>query len=187
MNLSNFFSNFLYMQSLDNMSMASLALAGGIIAADMMDVSMPVMVSSTLSNQMFQVVLGVGVVVAAYYHLPTAIVLAAVLYVSLNQQAESVKPSSEDDEVEETEQSGSHTTLSVAGVDVNNTGVPGVPSEPSMEPVENPLPTQDNSAPKETATNVVEAEGEPADPTLVNKEDLEKVSGFGGNDMAPTI
>jgi len=167
--------------------MTALALAGGIIAADMMNVSMPDMVSSTLSNQMFQVVLGVGVVVSAYYHLPTAIVLAAVLYVALNRPSEVSQPTEQSNNDEKKEENGSHTTLSVAGKDVNNTGVPGIPSEPSMEPVENPLPTQDNSAPEQTATHVEEPVAEPADPTLVNKENLEKVSGFGGNDMAPSL
>ena len=167
------------MESLDTVSKISLFVSGCVLAIDIMDITLPNMITKHLANQMLQIVLGIGVIVSSCYHLPTAIILASVLYLALNQKKEQ-KVSKKTKEKSVTLNSNES---------VNNTGVPGMPSDPDMEPVENPLPTQDNSAPEETATQVadVESQEELEDLTLVNKENLDKISGFGGNDMAPLL
>ncbi|ADO67349.1 hypothetical protein crov315 [Cafeteria roenbergensis virus] len=173
------------MESFDNVSMSALVIAGGILAIDFLNIPLPTTVSNTLSNKMLQVVLGVSIVVAAYYHLPTAIILSAVLYVSLN-----LNPTNLSDQPTDTGavlENGSHTVLDLNTDDVNNTGVPGVFSDPSLEPVDNPLPTQDNtfnnSSLKESTT---EHENKTKTDTQ-NVENLENISGYIGTDMAPSL
>ena len=169
------------MESIDRVSMIAIVTAAAVIGVDMMNM-MPSVVSSAISGQVAQVVLGVGVVVASYYHLPTAIVLAAVLYVSLNQTEEPVAVVVEEDK-EKTKQDDS---MLMPLEEANNTGVPGVASMDMAG--DNVLPTQDNSAPEETATEeVVQEVREGVDPTMVNAEDLSNVGGFGGVDMADAL
>ena len=169
---------------LDRVSMMSMIAAGAIVGADMMGY-LPSMLTEQLSGDVAKIVLGVGVVVSAYYHLPTAIVLASVLYVSLNQQEEvaPIEESTVEEAVEETKQEDS---MLMPLEDANETGVQGVVS---MDMAEGEvLPTQDNSAPAETATEqVVQEVGEGVDPTMVNAEDLSQVLGISGNDMAPAL
>lgn len=167
---------------LDRESMISVVAAGAIVGTDMMGM-MPAMVRDQLSGDVAKLVLGVGVVVAAYYHLPTAIVLASLLYVALNPTEQTKPEPVQEVEDEETKQDDSM-LKPLEGA--NETGVPGVAS---MDMADGEvLPTQDNSAPKETATEEkVEEVREGVDPTMLNNEDLTNVGGIGGNDMAPAL
>lgn len=161
------------MENLKNVSLVHAGIAGAILAADLLDM-VPSMVSNLLSNKIVQVVLAVGVLTASYYSVENAVVLAALLYVALNQEASAPAPAPAKAEAEAS-----------PVPEVNNTGVRGVESEPDMEPVANPLPTQDNTS--TAVESVVEAPATPApeDATLVNQEDLSKLEGFTGvNDMA---
>lgn len=163
------------MENLKNVSLVHAGVAGAILAADLLDM-VPSMVSNLLANKVAQVVLAVGVLASSYYSIENAVVLAALLYVALNQEASAPAPASAPAKAE----------ASASPVpEVNNTGVRGVESEPEMEPVANPLPTQDNTS--TAVESVVEAPATPApeDATLVNKEDLSSLEGFTGvNDMA---
>lgn len=175
------------MESIDSVSLMSLIVAGGVLAIDLIKVPLPTNVTQMLSNQVFKVVVGVAVVVASYYHLPTAIILAAVLYLSLNQHSNSVsnaiKVSSTQVATKESEQPGSHTVLNLPPGEINNTGAPGFYSNPNLEPSEFPLPTQDNSAP--VATDASDASD--AGDATQNQDNIESVIAFGGNDMAPSL
>ena len=162
------------MENLKNVSLVHAGVAGAILAADLLDM-VPSMVSNLLANKIVQVVLAVGVLASSYYSVENAVVLAALLYISLNQEAVSAPtPAPAEAEAEAS-----------PVPEVNNTGVRGVESEPEMEPVADPLPTQDNTS--TAVESVVEAPATPApeDATLVNKEDLSSLEGFTGvNDMA---
>lgn len=171
------------MNSLNSVSVGSLVIAGGILSTDILGITLPKMVTDLLSNQMYQIVLGISIVVASYYHLPTAIVLASILYVALNQKSMSKDKSKSKGSNKNKLLPGSHTVLKTHG-EVNNTGVPGVPSDPSIVPIENPLPTQDNSAPKSTKTNKMK---ERVVEESTDNESMENVSGFAGNDLAPSL
>lgn len=165
------------MENLKNVSLVHAGVAGAILAADLLDM-VPSMVSNLLANKVAQVVLAVGVLASSYYSVENAVVLAALLYVALNQEASAPAPAPAP--------APAKAEASASPVpEVNNTGVRGVESEPDMEPVANPLPTQDNTS--TAVESVVEAPATPApeDATLVNKEDLSSLEGFTGvNDMA---
>lgn len=179
------------MESFDNVSMSALVISGCILAIDFLNLPLPSTVSNTLSNKVLQVVLGVCIVISAYYHLPTSIVLSSVLYVSLNL------PSTNEDQSTKTEpvlENGSHTILNLNTEDVNNTGVPGVFSDPSIEPVENPLPTQDNTFNNSHVQDTTEQNHEnvSGDNTQTHTheqkvENLDNVDGYCGGDMAPSL
>jgi len=159
------------MENLKNVSLVHAGVAGAILAADLLDM-VPSMLSDLLANKVVQVILAVGVLASSYYSVENAVVLAALLYVALNQEASAPAPAPAKAEASPVPE-------------VNNTGVRGVESEPDMEPVANPLPTQDNTS--TAVESVVEAPATPApeDATLVNKEDLSSLEGFTGvNDMA---
>jgi len=161
------------MENLKNVSLVHAGVAGAILAADLLDM-VPSMLSDLLANKVVQVILAVGVLASSYYSVENAVVLAALLYVALNQEASAPAPAPAKAEAEAS-----------PVPEVNNTGVRGVESEPDMEPVANPLPTQDNTS--TAVESVVEAPATPApeDATLVNKEDLSSLEGFTGvNDMA---
>lgn len=164
------------MENFDQISLISLGVAGSLIAYDFMGYSMPTMVTDLLDNQTNQMVLGVLVVLASYYHLPTAIVLAALLYVALN-----------------IEKSEEPTEPSRCGKVLKKTkhmeNVKGMLSDPDLEPIENPLPTQDNRAPvvPKVEEKSKETSEEPVDPTMTNQENLDELVGFGGVDLAPTL
>lgn len=163
------------MENLKNVSLVHAGVAGAILAADLLDM-VPSMVSNLLANKVVQVVLAVGVLASSYYSVENAVVLAALLYVALNQEASAPAPAPAKAEAE---------AEASPVPEVNNTGVRGVESEPEMEPVADPLPTQDNTS--TAVESVVEAPATPApeDATLVNKEDLSSLEGFTGvNDMA---
>ena len=165
------------MENLKNVSLVHASVAGAILAADLLDM-VPSMLSDLLANKVAQVVLAVGVLASSYYSVENAVVLAALLYVALNQEASAPAPAPAP--------APAKAEASASPVpEVNNTGVRGVESEPDMEPVANPLPTQDNTS--TAVESVVEAPATPApeDATLVNKEDLSSLEGFTGvNDMA---
>jgi hypothetical protein len=161
------------MENLKNVSLIHAGVAGAILAADLLDM-VPSMLSDLLANKVVQVILAVGVLASSYYSVENAVVLAALLYIALNQEASTPAPAPAKAEAEAS-----------PVPEVNNTGVRGVESEPDMEPVANPLPTQDNTS--TAVESVVEAPATPApeDATLVNKEDLSSLEGFTGvNDMA---
>lgn len=174
------------MNSLNSVSVGSLVIAGGVLSTDILGITLPKMVTDLLSNQMYQIVLGISIVVASYYHLPTAIVLASILYVALNQKSMSKDKSKSKGSNKNKLLPGSHTVLKTHG-EVNNTGVPGVLSDPSIVPVENPLPTQDNSAPKSTKTNQMKEQVTDGSTDKEDMDNLENVSGFDGNDLAPSL
>lgn len=167
---------------MDRTSMIALLVSGVILGADMMNM---IAVPPMFLSQTYKIILSGLVIIASYYHLPTAIVLASLLYVILNQEVVVEAPKKEQKPKEE---HGSHTVLNLPEGEVNNTGTPGVFSDPELESVEHPLPTQDNSAPQETSTQVekpIIADVE--DPTLINQENLDSLVGMGENDLAPAL
>ena len=205
------------MEQIDKVSLISIAIAVSIIAVDLFGIQLPTNLTSKLTNKNTQIALGVGIIIASYYHLPTSIVLASLLYLSLNdntpiqdqkvpveaptQQVES-KPApanlipgqgseqssqpSQPSQPDNLQQPAQPDNLPSPLTNANDVGVGGVLSDPGLEPVQNPLPTQDNSAPVDVKPHEMKLP-EGADPTLLNQENLDSLIGFGGNDMASVL
>lgn len=206
------------MEQIDKVSLISIAIAVSIIAVDLFGIQLPTNLTSKLTNKNTQIALGVGIIIASYYHLPTSIVLASLLYLSLNdntsiqdqkvpveaptQQVDSKpapanlipgqgsKQPSQPDNLQPTQpdnlQPAQPDNLPSPLTNANDVGVGGILSDPELEPVQNPLPTQDNSAPVDVKPHEMKLP-EGADPTLLNQENLDSLIGFGGNDMASVL
>lgn len=174
------------MESINRVSIMSIVIAVIVIGADMMNI-IPSVVSTAISGQIAQVVLGVGVVVASAYHLPTAIVLSSLLYVSLNQTEIKVEDDLDVSKNNSVKKESKYEDSMLSELEnVNETGIPGVASIDIAD--DNVLPTQDNSAPNETETDTkIKDVIDGVEPTMINAEDLSLVSGFSGVDMAEVL
>ena len=160
----NKLSQFLYMENLKNISLPHTAVAATLLVLNHLDL-IPCVVTDVLQNKMVKIALAAGVVATSYKSVENAVVLASILYVSLNStvnvEEEVVEVVEEKDVVEE----------------FND--VTGIESDPDLEPSSDPLPTQDNSAPTES----IEI---PETPTPSSEPETNQVvEGFSGsNDMA---
>ena len=166
---------------MDNLSLVTLGLAACIIALDFFDVELNPHVENLLTNKHVKIALGVMVAVAAYYHIETAVVLAAVLYVALNRKVDTEEVSSNTED--EILAPGSSTVLMPPDDEINNVGTPGMESMPNNDDFEDLLPTQVNNVPESTGPSREELFMNAPEEQL----NVDMISGFGGNDMAPSL
>lgn len=155
------------MENLKNISLPHTAVAVTLLALNHLDL-IPCIVTDVLRNRMVKLALAAGIVATSYNNsIENAVVLAAVLYVALNSEEPSSDVTPDEPVVEEPVE------------EKDTTDVKGVESEPHLEPVADPLPTQDNSAP-------VESKDMPVTPEPASEPDTDQVvEGFSGlNDMA---
>lgn len=203
------------MEQIDKVSLISIVLATTIIGVDLLNIKLPTQITEKLSNKNTQIALGIAIIIASYYHLPSAIVIASLLYLSLNDDkqinnniqkvpieapTESIQvesqpapsnliPNSDQPKEISTEiptEMPTEMPIVKPLENANEVGVPGFLSDPELEPVKNPLPTQDNNA-NYTVEKTELTLPENADPTLLNKENLDSLIGFGENDMANVL
>lgn len=163
------------MESINTNSLMAILAGGLIIGMDMLNL-IPNNISCKLSNKRLQLILGVGIFVAAYFDISAAIVIACILYVSLNDKDVDNSSNSEENKVKVKSKVKENSESDVNGIElVEKSG-------------DNVLPTQDNSAPQESELKEEDVElPDGVDPTMLNKEDLSELVGLGDSEMAKAL
>jgi len=130
-------------KSIDSSTQIALVVAVALIVNHhMYIVKMPEMVMYVLREN--SMLLAGATIVASYIDLKYGVVIASLLYISMND------PSNETPEIDDKDNNGPDTTESKEVSEVSEVSeVRGNLAMPELEISENPLPTQDNSPPTE--------------------------------------